>query len=611
MYLYVERRNFVILIKKLNCLILSFLIVIISVFTVSYKVNAEIIKVGIITEPGENKIGVVLRENPSRKANKLFTLSDGTTVNPTGVTAQDIDGSKNNNGTVYTWYQVQHTSLGVTYTGYIREDMISISEYNADPSFEQQLNAFPHSYREALIKLHAMYPNWNFVADNISISFNQAVAFEDVGSIKLIDGTKLSLRSMRRGCYDWNTNAWISYEDGWHGASTELIAYYMDPRNFLNANDIFMYMKQGYDANSQNLEGIKKILAGTFLDCAVSHTNDAFYNKTYAEVILEAGIQSGVNPYILASTILQEQGTNGATLGKGTSYNGTTVYNFFHWKATGKTDADIINNGAAYAFNNGWTTPSASIIGGAKMYGDKYVKAGQDTYFYKNYNIFPKVDVSHQYAQNVADSYSSAKKLYKMYSNDKDTKLTFRIPVYNGDLPNQVSPYPPNNDSLNNYYFANLIGGNLTPAFDRFNTEYSMTVSADTNIFAEFPNGASLVSGSNYPLKQGDNIVTLTVKAQTGLTKNFIINVHASADCTLTVTGNRDEATVNTVKKGDTNGDGQISLSDLARVRLHLLNKLNFSQTELIGADTNGDGKVSLTDLAAIRLHLLGKKLLS
>ena len=58
---------------------------------------------------------------------------------------------------------------------------------------------------------------------------------------------------------------------------------------------------------------------------------------------------------------------------------------------------------------------------------------------------------------------------------------------------------------------------------------------------------------------------------------------------------------------GDANGDGKISLSDLAKIRLHLLGEVTLKGDNLTGADANKDGKISLSDLAKVRLHLLGE----
>lgn len=606
-------------VKKINCFILSFVLLLVSLFTTT-QVNAETVKIGVINEPGTNKIGVVLRSDaykPSKSdENKIITLWTGDSLTILD-SKQDITGKINpDTNKVYIWYRGSITKNGVTYTGYIREDMIVITEHIVDPTFEQQLAEFPESYRADLIKLHAIYPNWVFKADKLNLTFGQAVALEDKGNYKLIengrltDGTfnlnRVSLLSMRKGCYDWGTGNWVAHDSGrWYGASRELIAYYMDPRNFLNANDVFVYMKQGYDSNSQTIQGVSNLIKGTFLDAVVTDINDEFYNKTYAEVIIAAAQQSTVSPYVIASTIIQEQSPSGATLGKGTTYNGVTVYNFMHWQASGSSEADIIKNGADYAYNLGWTTPSKSIIGGASLYGANYVSNGQDTYFYKNYNIIGSANVSHQYAQNVADSYSSAKKIAKMYIDNKEINLTFRIPVYkDNSLPTEISPYPKTSNKLNNYYFKDIQANGLTPSYHRFTYEYAMTVNGDSGIYIELLDGTEFVSELTHNLKQGDNVVNLTVKSQTGFTNTYKVNVHATTACKLTITSNKAELPKPNVLKGDTNGDGVISTSDLANVRLHLLELITLN-VKTSGADTNNDGVISTSDLANIRLHLL------
>ena len=586
-------------VKKINCFILSFVILFVTAFTVSLKIDADTITMGIITEPGTRETGISIRESASTSSAKVTTLHDGTQVT--------VLGSKVNG-----WYKISFPTASGTKIGYILENYLTLFNYNNNPTFEEQLAQFPQEYHASLIALHEKYPNWIFRADKLNITFQQALALEDYENVRLIDGSYASLRSLRKGCYDWPTNSWITYEGGWYGASRELIAYYMDPRNFLDENNIFMYMKQIYDSSSQTLQGVSEILKGTFLDTTVADVNDEFFGKTYSEVILAAAERSFVNPYIIASTIIQEQGPNGATLGKGTLYNGVTVYNFMHWKATGKTDADIINNGAAYAYNNGWTTPSKSIIGGATMYSSGYLFRGQDTYFYKNYDFVGTninfAFASHQYAQNAADSYSSAKKLAKMYVGKNDVALTFTIPVYkDNSLPTQISPYPEKSDKLNNYYFKDIQTYGLTPNYERFTYEYSMTVNGDSGIYIELLDGTEFVSELTHNLKQGDNVVNLIVKSQTGFTNTYKVNVHATTACKLTVTTNKAELPKPTVLKGDTNGDNKISLSDLSNLRLHLLGKVALKGDSLVGADTNNDGKVSLSDLSNIRLHLLGK----
>ncbi len=580
-----------------NTKLISFalaLIILVSSFAIlsSTPVIAETVKIGFISNTNVN-----VREDASTSAKSLGKVSVWT-VKVIG-SKKDTDKKQN-----YTWYNVSYTSNSKTINGYVREDYIEVKEYNLDATFTNELKNFPTSYHDDLILLHAIYPNWVFKADKVSQSLASAVTAQDDKFRKLIQSTNKSWYSMRKGCYNWTTGKFIETDSGgWYGASREVITYYMDPRNFLNANDIYLYMQQSYDSNLQTLSGVEEIVKGTFLDSKIADTKDEFYNKRYSEAIIAAAKQSLVNPYILASTIIQEQGTNGATLSKGTTYNNTTVYNFFNFSASGSSSEEIIENGAKFAYEQGWTTPSKSIIGGANKYSSNYVREGQDTYFYKNFNVLNKGEEWHQYAQNVQDSLTSSRKLKNLYAKDNNVKLIFRIPVYSS-FPSSVSKLPTASDKLNNYYFSDIKVDGLTPSFNRYTNDYSLSIDGDTAVNLELPSGASYTSAESFSLKKGENTVKLVVKSQTGYKNTYVINVDAEKECTLYVsTGSKTEQT--TVVKGDTNGDSKITTSDLANVRLHLLDIIELKDDNLAGADTNGDGKITTSDLANIRLHLL------
>ncbi len=614
--MYVLKGGNSIKLKRFNCLILCFIMLFVTLFTATQKVDAEIIKIGLITEPGETKVGVIVRENATTTSKKITNISDGVTVSVLG-SKNDITNSVNpSTGGLWVWYQISYTSSGQTYNGFVREDLIRVTEYNTDPTFEQQLADFPASYHAALTQLHAMYPNWIFRADKLNITFDEAVSMQGLSSRKQVSSSYVSWRSMEKGYYDWQTGTWQNVSNGgWYGASREVIAYYMDPRNFLNANDIYVFLQQQYDANSQNESGVQYIAKDTFLANGYSDPNDGY--SSYISVIMEAARQSSVSPYVLASTIIQEQGVNGTSSlisGNPFTYEGVTyqgLYNFFNFGASGTTENLVIKNGLANAQANGWTTRSKSIIEGAIKYGKEYIAKGQDTYFYKNYNVIDPNNIWHQYAQNVADSLSSSKKLINMYSDKVDIALTFRIPVYkDNSLPSEISPFPAQNQLKNNYYFNNISVGGLTPSFSRYNYEYSLSVGADTSIYVELPEGASLASEKSYSLNVGENLINLVVKAETGYTRGYLIHVNAVNPCTLSITADSAAHNQNVVK-GDTNGDNSVTLSDLANVRLYLLQTINLEGNNYIGADTNGDNSVTLSDLANIRLHLLGQKLLN
>ena len=61
------------------------------------------------------------------------------------------------------------------------------------------------------------------------------------------------------------------------------------------------------------------------------------------------------------------------------------------------------------------------------------------------------------------------------------------------------------------------------------------------------------------------------------------------------------------VVTGDTNGDGNISITDMLAVKSHVLMKNKLEGAFLLAGDTNGDGSISITDFIQIKSHILGK----
>ena len=496
----------------------------------------------------------------------------------------------------YVWFNVTYGDI----TGYIRSDFIKEVPIKTDLSFEEQLAAFPESYRDYLRQLHNEYPNWNFHADNINLTLDEAVEHELIR--KVTDYKNLSWRSMDKGSYDWGTGKWASSdkEGRWHYVSREVIKYYMDPRNFLDTSYIYIFLQQDYNSKLQNADGLRKIVSGTFLENGYDGVKDAYIND-----IMAAAQSSGVNPYILAATIIQEQGVNGTSeLISGTYPGYEGYYNFFN---IGAYDSNPIVTGLSRAKLEGWNSRSAAIIGGAKFCGNNYVSAGQNTYFYMNYNI--KNGCTHQYATAVHDSASKGKNVSKSYKDLKTAELDFLIPVYR-DMPLAVSPLPDKNDNLNNYYFNSISVAGLTDTFDRFKYSYALQISGDTTVSVSVPNGAAYVGAASYRLNAGDNTVRLTVKAQTGYTRDYVIEVKADKACTLYIDsgGNPIEPEV---MCGDTNGDGKINGRDLANVQMHILNIKALTGDGFTGGDTNKDGNINGRDLANVQMHILGIKLLT
>lgn len=584
---------FVKALKKLLSLIIVFVLIFSAVDSeVLHKASAATVTTAYITGTNVN-----VREGPSTNHTVLDTVSHITAT---------VLGMTNNGEKI--WYKITYIGdNSKQITGYVIQDYVDIFTYDPDAEASAQINAFPESYRDALMQLSAAYPNWVFIPDPISLSFSEAVNMQSVDMRKQVsfNSQAISWRSMGQGAYSWSSGKWTVTNGGWTGASREIIAYYMDPRNFLNPTEIYMFLQQSFNPAVQTEEGLKSIVKGTFMENGYEDPNDTEYEGSYLKVIMEAARQSNVSPYIIAAKIKQEIGAAGnSSLVSGTYPGYEGYYNFFNFGASGSTQTAVITNGLSYAKLNNWNSRSVAIIGGAKSLSSGYINANQDTYYYQDFNVKNPDRLWHQYAQAVHDARSKGVGVAPIYKDENSYALTFLIPVF-VNMPKSVSPKPASNDKLNNYYFSSISVSGLTPSFSMFKYEYDLAVSGNTTVYVKPVDGATYSGSKTFNLKKGENKVELNVKSETGYITTYTVNVDATAPCVLTVdTG---DAPATQTRRGDTNGDGQITLDDLANIRLHLLGKFTLAGDNALGADTNGDGKISLDDLANIRLHLLGK----
>lgn len=580
---------------------------------------------------------VNVRASASTKASIIDQLSY--------TSATVLSSVKNAEGT---WYNITYNNGTKQITGYVfyNSEYIRIVEYKPDASFDEKLKAFPESYHKALKELHSAYPNWVFEPDRVNLSFNQAVADQMYNMRKQVQVTSknVSWRSMVQSAYDWSKGTWKQDNGGWTGASREVIAYYMDPRNFLNSSGIFQFMQQSYNEEAAESD-VKAIISGTFMAKGYTPKNGDIYDGSYEKVLIAAGKASGIDPCVLAAAIIQEQGSGGtSSLISGTYKGYEGYYNFFNVGASGANTTAVITNGLKKAMEKGWNSIPNAIIGGADFYKTGYIYRygnaikNQDTYYYQDFNVQNTNEYWHQYAQAIHDANSKGAILKKAYQSKSGYSLKFRIPVF-ADMPSAVSPLPAQSTKLNNYYFSNISATGLTPSFNMFTYEYDLYVAGNVTISVTPAKGASYAGAKSYSLKKGDNTIALKVKSETGYITDYILSVDAARACTLTVNTNgttttpstpttptpstpssggssssskpsssNSSSTSSTVKNknGDTNGDNSITIRDLANIRLHLLGITVLKGNNLTGADTNGDGKVTIRDLANVRLHLLG-----
>ena len=453
-----------------------------------------------------------------------------------------------------TWYKVQ--TLNGAYTGYVYGTYVTVIEPEptpetppvATPDFEEQLAAFPESYHAGLTALHTAHPEWIFVADNLTMSFDTAVSSQYNGVRKMVELSQgIAWRSMQKDQYYWDTDTWKILDSGkWVAASKEVIGFYMDPRNFFDDTYVYMFMKQGYDSSYQTEAGLAKIVSGTFLANGYTPNSgdavDSLYGGSYIKVIMAAAEASGVSPYVIAAKIITEQGSSGtSSLISGTYSGYQGYYNFFNFGASGSTQSAVITKGLQTAKNEGWDSRADSIIGGAKKLADGYINSNQDTYFYMDFNVKNPDKYWHQYAGSVYDATVKAGVLSKAYSGTFDSApLVFSIPVYTS-IPEARATKPAAGDNrYNNYYLTALEADGLTPHFNMYTQSYSLSITKDTVVYAETPATASIISPLIHEIKSGNNVVKIVVQSQSGYTNSYTLNVYSPFDCTLRFTTQRE-----------------------------------------------------------------------
>lgn len=311
-----------------------------------------------------------------------------------------------------------------------------------DAEFRQYLvnEGFPESYITPLMSLHRDHPSWVFQAAVTGLDFESVITKESLPGINVVASSlPVSYRSKASGCYDPSTGLYISYDSGgWYTATPEVIRYYMDPRNFFDDYGIFQFMTHSFDSSTQTKEGLVKMVNTTFLRGAypkVSGETTTF--ATYSDAIYQAGKISGVNPYVIASIIIVEQGANGGgACISGTEPGYENIFNFFNIEAYAWGGRSAVANGLIYAMGSGsygrpWNTRYKSILGGGKFYYEEYVEPKQNTLYFKKFNVMNGLSgvATHQYMSNVQGAYLEAYRLQRAYEG-MDTAITFVIPVY-------------------------------------------------------------------------------------------------------------------------------------------------------------------------------------
>ena len=212
-----------------------------------------------------------VRSTPGTTGSVVKKLAYGAAVTVVSETAGS-DGK--------TWYKIQFSSGSGTLEGYVRSDYIKFPvSYSYDSTFENYLNSqgFPESYKVSLRTLHTEHPTWVFQAQKTGLNWSDVMAAEGAVGTNLVSKSSISSwKSTEYGAYDWNTGIWTGFDgSSWVAASKDIVAYYMDPRNFLNDTYVFQFLHHAYDSNAQTREGLTSLITGTFLEKTPESTTAA------------------------------------------------------------------------------------------------------------------------------------------------------------------------------------------------------------------------------------------------------------------------------------------------------------------------------------------------
>lgn len=204
-----------------------------------------------------------------------------------------------------------------------------------DDAFENSIKDFADSYKPYLRYLHTQFSLWTFTVIKTELDFNYiAEEQQKVGLIEKGSGQ----------CVSGDTRSWCK-------PTLDATKFFLDPRNFLSLQSIFMFENLKY-SEAYTEAVVQTVITGTFME-----GKSILDNQTYASIFVEAGQKSNVSPLYLASFVIQEIGSSKTptltTSGEAFEYEGyyySGLYNFFN---IGAYDSEANPAKAGLIFANG------------------------------------------------------------------------------------------------------------------------------------------------------------------------------------------------------------------------------------------------------------------
>ena len=503
------------------------------------------------------------------------------------------------------WYKVnydgQEAYVCSTY-GRVIKSTITVDP-GAVSACEKELASlgFPKEYWPGLCNIKINHPNWVFNPVNTGLDFKTAVEKESACG-------KNTLQTTNPEYID--NSCTTKTDSGYVHASQKAVAYYMNPINFLDEKNIFMFESNYINTGVSDASYI-----------AIVNSRLANYAKnlpTIATAMNNACKTNNVNQVMLSSRIIQELGTTGlATAGDfkgqllscisgayttryGTLLNGKSMdyyYNFFNVGVFDGSNGDAAYRAVYYAANNGWggtgnqeTDLTLAIGGGANFLKTKYMDKGQYTVYTQKFNIHPLNSNNlyvNQYMTNLKGPSSEASIAYSAYKNAGilGSPFIFYIPVYSNI-----------NDNIDN-------SNNGATGDSSDNSSGGVSVESIITSSGLKLNGSNLM-GLEVGMTLND--INNKINALGGSLTGADLSVKAGTGMTFMVTNVIETKTYTLIVKGDTSGDGAINALDLLQVQKSILGSYKMSDSQKLSADTSNDGSINALDLLQIQKNILG-----
>ena len=304
-------------------------------------------------------------------------------------------------------------------------------------------NKYP-GIAEAVDKLLEQHPEWQFEVLYTGIDFYTAVQGEYEHYTVDSSGKRQYANLVDTNVYKGD---WIApnpaVTGNWAQASYNGIAYFMDPRNFLNDTDAFQFVDlSDYYNSGATLESIQYQVNGTFLN-------------NFAEDVRISCEHQNVNPYYIIARLFQEQGKNGSATIYMDGGDGKQYFNPFN---IGAVNGNDVATALSKAKEQGWDSMQKGIEGGISFIRQNYLDANQNTLYLNKFDVNPNSPggfYTHQYMQNLSAAYSEARTFRGAYvdTGTLDNTIKFIIPVYE-NMPTSPAAKPTGQNGGNTGYPA-------------------------------------------------------------------------------------------------------------------------------------------------------------